>query len=176
MLYINQLQKKALPILLIALVAMAAVGCKIRMTMSGASIPEDLKTFSVQYFENRAPLINPTLSQTFTEGLKDRITNESRLILRNGTGDVDFSGEISGYNLQPMGIQADATSAQTRLTITVKVRYKNYKNPKTNWESSFSAYEDFSTDRNLSDVESELVTLITEKLTQDIFNKAFQDW
>ncbi len=144
--------------------------------MSGASIPEDLKSFSVQYFVNRAPLINPTLSQTFTEALKDRISNESRLILVNNVGDCDFSGEITGYDTRAMAIQANAVSAETRLTMTVKVRYKNYKNPKSNWEQSFSAYEDFPSEKNINDIESELVRLITDKITENIFNKSFSDW
>lgn len=151
-------------------------GCSIRMTFSGASIPDNLKTVSVQYFENRAPLINPTLSQTFTESLKDRITNESRLILRNGTGDVDFSGEITDYSVRPMAIQADALSAETRLTMQVKVRYRNFKNPKDNWEQSFSAYEDFPSEQNINQVEDQLVKLIIDKITENIFNKAFANW
>ncbi|MBP8849450.1 MAG: LptE family protein [Breznakibacter sp.] len=150
--------------------------CSVRFTMSGASIPEDLKSFSVQYFVNRAPLINPTLSQTFTEALKDRISNESRLILVNNVGDCDFSGEITGYDTRAMAIQANAVSAETRLTMTVKVRYKNYKNPKSNWEQSFSAYEDFPSEKNINDIESELVRLITDKITENIFNKSFSDW
>ncbi|MFT3737491.1 MAG: LptE family protein [Breznakibacter sp.] len=151
-------------------------GCSIRMTFTGASIPEDLKTVSVQYFENRAPLINPTLSQTFTESLKDRITNESRLILRNGNGDVDFSGEITDYSVRPMAIQADAVSAETRLTMQVKVRYRNFKNPKDNWEQTFSAYEDFKSELNINQVEEELVKSIIDKLTENIFSKAFANW
>ena len=151
-------------------------GCSVRFTMNGASIPEDLKTVSVQYFVNRAPLINPTLSQSFTEALKDRITNESRLVPKNGIGDCDFSGEITGYDLRAMAIQADAVSAETRLTITVKIRYKNNKNPKANYEQSFSAYEDYPSERNINDVEAQLVNLITDKLTENIFNKSFSDW
>jgi len=146
------------------------------MTFNGASIPDNLKTVSVQYINNRAPLINPTLSQVFTEKLKDRITNESRLILKSGTGDVDFSGEITDYSIRPMAIQADAISSETRLTIQVKVRYKNFKNPKDNWESSFSAYEDFPSSKSMNEVESDLVVLIVDKITESIFNKAFADW
>jgi hypothetical protein len=151
-------------------------GCSVRMTMNGSSVPENVKTASVQYFQNRAMVINPVLSQTFTEGLKDRITSESRLILRDDMGDVDFSGEITGYDIRPMAIQADALSAETRLTITVKVRYRNFKDPRANWESTFSAYSDFSSDQSISSVESELVTDIVDQLTENIFNKAFSDW
>ncbi len=152
------------------------VSCAVRFTMNGASIPEELKTVSVQYFVNRAPLINPTLSQSFTEALKDRITKESRLILQNGVGDCDFSGEITGYDLRAMAIQADAVSAETRLTITVKIRYKNFKNQKSSWEQNFSAYEDFPSEQNINSIEAQLVTSITDKLTENIFNKSFSDW
>ena len=55
--------------LFIAVVVLLA-GCSINLTMSGASIDENLKTVSVQFFNNRAAIINPTLSQNFTEGLK----------------------------------------------------------------------------------------------------------
>jgi len=163
-------------ILLYLCLASTLSSCSINFTLNGASVPDDLKTFTVQYFENRAPLINPLLSQQFTEGLKDRITNESRLTLENKNGDIEFSGEITGYSVRPMAILADAVSSETRLTMTIKVRYRNFKNPKDNWESSFSAYQDYSSDKNINDVEDELTEIIVEELTEDIFNKAFSDW
>lgn len=162
-------------LLYLALIA-ALSACSVKFTLKGSSVPADLKTFTVQYFENRAPLINPTMSQSFTEALKDRVTRESRLALATQNADIDFSGEITGYSIRPMAIQADALSAETRLTVTVKVRYRNFKNPKDNWESQFSAYEDYPSERNINDIEGELTTLIIEQLTEDIFNKAFSDW
>ncbi len=150
--------------------------CSVRFTLKGSMVPENIKTFTVQYFENRAPLINPTMSQSFTEALKDRITRESRLVLETKDGDIEFKGTITGYSIRPMAIQADALSAETRLTVTVKVEYRNFKNPKDNWESQFSAYEDYPSERNITDIEGELTNLIIEQLTEDIFNKAFSDW
>ncbi|SMO53961.1 Lipopolysaccharide-assembly [Saccharicrinis carchari] len=163
--------------ILLGLILIAGLtACSVRFTLKGSSVPDNLNTFTVQYFENRAPLINPTLSQSFTEALKDRVTRESRLVLEAENGDVDFSGEITGYSIRPMAIQADALSAETRLTVSVKVRYRNFKNPKDNWESQFSAYEDYPSEQNINDIEAELTTLIIEQLTEDIFNKAFSDW
>jgi len=151
-------------------------GCSVHVTLSGASIDENLKTFSVQYFNNRAAIINPLLSQKFTELLKERIMSESRLVLVEGVGDVDFSGEITGYTIRPLAIKEDAVSAQSRLTVTVKVRFKNKVDPKKNWESSFSAYQDYASERNITEVEGELTTLIIDQLTENIFNKSFSDW
>ena len=158
------------------LAAIAATACTVSITMSGASIPENLNTFSVQYINNRAPLVNPELSSTLTEGLKVPIQNESRLGLVNEGGDVDFSGDITSYTTQPMALKADAVSAQTRLTVSVKIRCRNAKDPQKDWEQTFSAYQDYDSENNLADVESELVELIVEELTENIFNKAFADW
>ncbi|MCT4587904.1 MAG: LPS assembly lipoprotein LptE [Carboxylicivirga sp.] len=167
---------RTLNIITIALLALILHACSISVGMNGASIPENLNTFSVQYFENRAPLINPVLSQNLTEGLKDRISNESRLSLVNGTGDVHFSGTITGYSVRPMAIQSDAVSAETRLSMTIKVRFKNYKDPQKNWESSFSAFRDFPSEQNINAVETELTNEMIEELTENIFNKSFADW
>ncbi len=144
--------------------------------MSGASIPENLNTFTVQYINNRAPLINPNLSQVLTDGLKDRIQRESRLVMNEGQADIEFSGNITSYSTQPMALKADAVSAQTRLTVIVKIRCRNFKDPKKDWEQNFSAYQEYDSENNLSDVEDELVQLIVDELTENIFNKAFADW
>lgn len=163
-------------ILFACLLTIAISACTITITMSGASIPENLNTFAVQYINNRAPLINPNLSQTLTDGLKDRIQKESRLILSEGQADIEFSGNITSYSTQPMALKADAISAQTRLTVAVKIRCRNFKDPKKDWEQSFSAYQDYDSENNLSDVEDELVEQIVDELTENIFNKAFADW
>ncbi len=162
--------------IIIVVFAIVLSGCAIRFTLNGASVPDNLKTFSVEYFENRAAQINPTLSQNFTEGLKDRISSESRLIQEEDNGDVVFSGQITDYSTKPMAIQEDAVSAETRLSVTIKVRYQNFKDPKSNWESTFTAYQDYDSDKDLSDVEDDLMELIVEDLTEDVFNKAFSDW
>ncbi|MGM0376013.1 MAG: LPS assembly lipoprotein LptE [Bacteroidota bacterium] len=151
-------------------------GCAIQMTFDGASIPEDIHTASVQNFENRASYVNPVLSQNFTEALKDRIIDGSRLRLADGTGDVDFSGAITRYETEPLAIQSDAVSSETRLNVTINVRYENTKNPDESWESSFSAHRDFPSEQNITAIEGELMDEIIEELTENIFNKAFADW
>jgi hypothetical protein len=151
-------------------------GCAIQVTFDGASIPENVRTASVQLFENRAAYVNPVLSQTFTEALKDRIINGSRLTMAEGTGDVDFSGEITGYDTEPLAIQSDAISTETRLTVRINVRYENFKDPEKSWDSSFSAYRDFPSEQNINAIEGELVAEITEELTENIFNRAIADW
>lgn len=145
-------------------------------TFSGASLSPDLKTISVAYFQNRASIVQPTLSQTFTEKLKDKFLSQTNLTLTNGEADLTFEGYISGYNTQPIAIQGNETAAQNRLTISVFVKFVNTKDDKLSFETSFSRYYDYDSKLNLSSIESEAITEITRQLTDDIFNKAASNW
>jgi len=150
--------------------------CKINYSFSGASISPEMKTFSVASIDNRAPLFHPTLALTLEENLKDKILNQSSLKLVTSEGDADFSGEISDYFTQPMAIQGNDKAAQTRLSVTIKIKYIDNKEPKNSYSQTFTRYEDFGADENLSQVEDELIKKIVEQLSEDIFNKAFVNW
>lgn len=151
-------------------------GCSISYTFSGASIPEAAKTFSVSYFSNQADFVNPTLSQQFTENLKDYFSRQTRLDQVAKNGDMQFEGEIVDYFIRPLAITQDASAAETRLSITVNVRFFNGIDPEKDFEAKFSAYQDFESTVSLQDVQAGLVEDIINQISEDIFNKAFTDW
>jgi len=145
-------------------------------SFTGASIPAEAKTISVQYFSNKAATIQPTLSQVFTERLKDIFVENTNLTLSENEGDLAFSGYISKYQVKPMAIKADETAGQNRLTIAVKVTYHNSFDVKSSFEQIFSRYRDYPSSQNISDIESALIEDITIELVEDIFNKSFVNW
>jgi len=150
-------------------------GCGI-YSFTGASISPDVKTISIKYFPNNALLVQPTLSNTFTETLRDKFTNQTNLKLVNNGGDLNIEGEITGYGSEPVAIQGDQQAALQRLKITISLRFTNKKDEKQNFETSFSRYEDFDASKRLSEVEEGLIGTITDALAQDVFNKAVVNW
>ncbi len=161
------------------ILTVSLAGCKVKYGFTGASILPDVKTISVAYFPNRAPIVNPTLSQELTEKLKDKFISQTSLNMISGDGDLSFEGEITGYDTKPIAITGnDQTdkAALNRLTITVKVKFVNLKDPKSNFDSQFQAYEDYSSDQGLDAVEGDLIPLILEKLIEDIFNRSVVNW
>ena len=120
-------------------------------SFTGASIPAEAKTVSVQYFSNKSATVQPTLSQVFTERLKDVFLEQTNLTLSENEGDLAFSGYISKYQIRPMAIKADETAGQNRLTIAVKVTYNNSFDAKSNFEQTFSRYRDYDSSLNLTD-------------------------
>lgn len=145
-------------------------------TFSGASIPAEAKTVSVAYFPNHAQLVNPMLSNDFTTALRDAMMNQTQLDMVDEGGDLAFEGEITGYNTMPVAITAAQIAAMNRLTITVKVRFSNRFDETKDFEQSFSHYEDYPSDQDLTAVQENLTAIIIEALVEDIFNKALVNW
>jgi hypothetical protein len=143
---------------------------------SGASLHLDDKTFTVKFFQNRAAIVNPNLSQTFTESLKDRFLSQTSLNLVDLNGDLIFEGEITGYDTKPVAITQDEQAQSNRLTITVRVKYTSLNNPKFNFDNTFSRYDDYLSTELLSDVEDALTETIVKELIDDIFNKSVVNW
>jgi predicted porin len=168
--------ERGLRIILPAVMILLLHGCKISYSFSGASISPDVKTVSIQYFQNRANLVQPGLSQYFTDALIDKCKAQTNLGLINGIGDVNFEGEITDYNTRPLTVAADAQAATNRFTITVKVKFTNAVQPDLSYEQTFSRYEDYNSNFDLSTVEKELSAKIVDLLVEDIFNKAFVNW
>ncbi len=163
--------------LLVMLAAVAGLQqCKVTYSFSGVNISTEVETYTVEYFPNRAPIVQAQLSQLFTDALIDKIESNTGLDLAESGGDVQFSGEITNYETRPTAITGQETAARNRLTITVRVRYSNSVEPELDYDSSFSRYEDYDASQNLSDVENELIELILEDLVEDIFNRAFVNW
>jgi hypothetical protein len=135
-----------------------------------------MKTISVAYFPNRADIVNPTLSSEFTESLKDKFISQTRLEMVSDGGDLHFEGEISRYATRPAALSGNETASLTRLSIEIRVVFTNEKDPESNFESTFSHYEDFDASQSLDQVEGELVPQILEKIIEDIFNRAVVNW
>jgi hypothetical protein len=151
-------------------------GCTVSYSFSGASISPQVKTFSVVYFQNRAPLVQPGLSQYVTDALIDKCKGQTKLLYVTGTGDVNFEGEITDYNTRPLTVAADAQAAMNRFTITTKVKFTNSIQPEFSYEQTFSRYQDYDSNLDLSAVEKELSDKIIEMIIEDIFNQAFVNW
>ncbi len=154
--------------------------CKIGYSFTGASISPAVKTVFVDFFTNRARVVNPMLSQTFTEAMKDKFVNETGLSMEREQGDLEFSGEITGYDVRPLSIQQSEQgrdfASMNRLTVTVKVVFTNNKDHTQDFNTTFSAYYDWESTRSLNEVESAAVDVIVEQLIEDIFNKSVANW
>lgn len=167
--------KKNIVYLLLFSLAILFVSCKF-YSFTGGNVGK-AKTLQVDFFPNRAPLVEPTLSQRFTIQLQDLFLQQTNLTLTKNNGDLYFSGEITDYRITPMTATSNQTAAQNRLTITIEVKFENKLVEEDNFEKSFSFYFDYGASEQLSGgVLEAAYEEILERISQDIFNASVAKW
>lgn len=154
---------------------MSLTGC---YSFRGVTISPETKTFSVGLFANNAQAAPPTLAQNFTERLKDKIRNNTRLSLVNGeNADLAFTGQVVGYDVVAIAPQPGQVAQTNQLKIAINVEVIDNQNEKGSWKQVFTFQADFPGTTQLLTVQDQLIKTITDKILEDIFNKAFtENW
>ena len=151
--------------------------CAISYKFNGASIDySKTKSIAIAEFPNQAALVYPQLSSMLSETIRDIYSRQTRLEVTRRNGDLELEGEITGYTLTAMAIAADSYAAETKLTITVRVRFTNNNAPEENFEKTYTAYQTFDSNRLLTDVQEELCTTMTQEIAESIYNDTVAKW
>ena len=157
------------------------VACSIQSTCKygfkdTSPIPPEVKTFRVNYLENKAQYVNPQLSPQLTEKLKQKIINTTRLQqTNNDDAHYDISGYVSQYFTSTTGISNNNASVN-RLTVSFHLIFKNTLDEKKNNEWDLSRSFDFPATQSLSEAEASKNSDIIKGLVDEIFNKIFSNW
>lgn len=173
---ISLLRKLTAYISIILLIPLLS-GCIPSYKFNGSALNYDIyKTIDISEFPIRAALVYPPLQQIFENKLLDTVTRQTRLQEVDGNSDLEMTGEITGYSLSPQAVGTDAYATQTRLTITVRVKYTDTKNSANDVDQSFSAYRQFDASLMLTDVQDDLCNEICDELVDLIFNATLGNW
>jgi hypothetical protein len=153
--------------------AVSLIAC---YSFRGISIPPNVSTYYIPVFDIRAENAPPTIGQRFSEALKDKVRNESRLQWNDLNPDIEFTGSVAAFRVSPQAPRPGETVSFNRLEIAVQIQFVNHLDEKKNWKQTFTFFNDFETNLNLLDIQDQLIDNIFQQLTEDIFNKAFTDW
>lgn len=156
---------------------LATTACTVSYKLNGASIDYNkVKTIAITDFSNQATSVYPPLSQEFTEGLKEIFAKQTKLKLVRQGGHLNMEGEIVGYDLTPMAAKADGYASETKLTLTVNIRFSNTTKPDDDFEERFVAYRNFEATKMLDDVQATLCEEMIKEIAEQAFNKAVANW
>ena len=163
------------PISLLLITIFSFATCKYSFKDT-SPIPLEVKTFRINYFENKARYVNPQLGPQLTEKMKQKVIGSTRLRQTNDdNAHYDISGYVSEYNVSTSGISGNNASTN-RLSVSFHLIFKNTLDEKKNFEQTFSRFADYSSSESIKAVEEELIKEINNQLVQDIFNRALNDW
>jgi hypothetical protein len=170
----NNLMTKKITSLLL-LIGFSMSGCFV-YKFNDAVIPANVKTVKIGFIENRARYVNPQLSPKLTDKLQSKITGQTKLT-RTNNDDADYviSGAITNYDpSQTVGVSAQQASTN-RLTVSVHIVLRKTLDNKVE-EFDVSRSFDFSANLTLQQAEGQLLDEIVRNLTDEIFNRIFNNW
>ncbi|MCP4120903.1 MAG: hypothetical protein GY751_04050 [Bacteroidetes bacterium] len=164
--------RKVFLMLLVAI--LATTSCKI-YKFTGASVTAE--TVSIGNFPNLAPIQASGLSDAFIDNLRDKVLRETRLrIATPSIAEVQFTGSIVDYYVSPVTVTGTETIARNRLTIVVQLDYIDTTDPEKSFSQRFQDGENYEGSQSLVDVQDVLIEVITERISESIFNRAFVNW
>ena len=161
---------KSLQIFVFAL----CMGCGVYSPYGAAT--SGAKSFSVSKFEAIHPLVSATSALSITEALVDRVQRQSVLKLDSDEGELQFSGKVVGWTVQPINVQGDETAGANRITITVDVIYTNTLDVSLSFQRNFNRFVDLPSTQDVFSMEDEIVKEVGILLSQDIFNASLGNW
>lgn len=142
---------------------------------SDASIPDSIKTVKINFFENKAPYINPQLSPKLTDKFRQKVMAQTRLTqTNNDNADWEISGTITQYSFITSAI-AGQQSANNRLSVSIQVSLYDRKTEETRRVDVTRSWE-FKGTMSVQEAESSLGDELVRTLSDEIFNKVFSNW
>ena len=162
---------------LLVVTLVVGISCTVSYKFNGGNINYDkVKTISIADFPIKSDYVYAQLGTKFNEDLKDIFLRQTRLKLVNNNADLQIDGEITGYNQYNQAVSADGYSSETKLTITVNVRFVNNTNHEQDFEQQFSAFRVYDSRELLTAVQDGLIAEMTKEITDQIFNATVANW
>ena len=159
------------------LLILQLAGCSISYKFNGANINyQTTHSISIAEFPNNAPMVNPSLSNTLSEGIRDIFQRQTRLQVLPKNGDLELEGEIIGYDVSQGAISSDNYASEGKLTIRVSVHFTNNIYPEESFDKTYTVYQTYDASRLLTDVQDELCLIMVQEIAENIYNDTVARW
>lgn len=163
--------------LLIVIILLNFVGCHYSFT--GASVPAHLKSIAIPIFEDRSGSGEPDLGDMITRQLIQKFINDNTLAVADrSNANALLEGTVVSLTDAPAVVSGGENITSRRITVTLKVSYKDLVKRQTIFERNFSDYGDYPVDAG-GDITVVRKTAIEEavgKLTEDILLGVVSNW
>ncbi len=149
-------------------------------SFTGVSITA--KNITIAELYNNTDLGPANLGQTCTNRLKDYMLQNTNLAVAQENGELQMEGVITDFKITQVAPTAANnatqfdTSAQSQLTITVRLTYTNTKDEAMSFrDKSFSFSQNVDND-NPDTISEAVINTVLDQIILDIFNASVANW
>lgn len=172
---VSNRMRKSFIILFVFAVLVNFSGCNYSFT--GASVPAYLKTISIPIFSDRSGSGEFDLSDKLTKQVIQKFIEDNTLAVSDKlNSDALLEGTVVSFNDAPSVVAGGENVTTRRITLTVKVVYKDLVKKKTIFERNFSNYGDYAVGGDITTVRNNAITTAIDKISEDILLGVVSNW
>lgn len=166
----------------LCLLLLILASCSVSYKFNAVSIDyTKIKTMEIRDFQNQTSLAPPLYAQEFSESMKDYFAKNTKLkFVRDAPADLEIEGEIVRYDYTPVSTASNTdqniVAPKTRLTVSVKMRYRNNVEPDKDKDETFTTFRDFDVSTPIETAQATINPQITKEIVDQIFNATLSTW
>ena len=173
------MKSKAPPVVVLAILALAAASCGYHLSGKGSSLPPHVKTIAVPPFGNSTT--RPELGQRVTEKLVQEIVSRGKYkVVSDPKGaDAELSGSVTGWTTRPVATTSGQSQAQrVSVTLRAQVKFEDLVEHRVTWQQddyTFTADYDVVGDaETYFDTELGAVEKVAQDFSRAVISAVFQ--
>ena len=168
---------RARAVALLLLAVSILPGC-VRYSFTGASIPAEVETIYIPFFQDRSNGGVGNLSDLLYEQLLDRFVNQSRLLLADSPegADARLEGEIITYRNQAFSVGGDEQTTRNQVQIVVRASFQYASEAAPVWSSSVTGSATYDVLNDPVNGELEAIDEAVEQIAEAMFNNSVSQW
>lgn len=123
--------RKLVPMIL----ALASVGCGYSLVGRGSFLPDNIKVVSFPTFKNSTQRVG--LEQRLSRAVATELASRGKFSVtpREGEGDAQLIGDITGFALYPVSADAQGRATQYQIQITANISLTTLPEGKVLWKN-----------------------------------------
>ena len=150
-------------------------GCCI-YSFTGASVEPHLQTIAIPFAEDRSGAGEPGLREILTQRLTQKFINDNTLqVTEKLNANAILESTITSLSDAPAVVTAGEDVPARRITISVRVVYKDLVKRKTVYERTFSNYGDYLSEGGIAERRN-AIELAVDRITEDILLDTVSGW
>jgi hypothetical protein len=171
--------RKELSILVITFLfvtlAITNFGC-CTYSFTGASVPEHLETIAIPVADDRSGAGIPGLRELLTDELINKFIEDNSLqVTERTTANAILECTIISFTDAPAVVSAGEDISLRRVTVAVKVNYKDLVKRTTIFSNDFSNYGDYQPGETVNERE-DAIDVALDKISEDILLAVVSGW
>lgn len=145
-------------------------------SFTGASVPAHLKTIAIPVADDKSPAAIPGLRESLTDNLIQKFISDNSLqVTERSTANATLECVVTSVTDAPAIVSAGEEISSRRLTIIVKVIYKDLVQKKTIFENNFTNYGDY-VPGEATNQRDDAIAVAVDKISEDILLAVVSGW